>query len=68
MDAARARGVTITDLDGAYASAHDAFVEATLPDIIAAAEARGIAEAAKIVATFRANLAEWQVTNGAARA
>jgi TRAP-type C4-dicarboxylate transport system, periplasmic component len=60
LEAAHARGVAITDLGGTYAAAHDRFIEATLPDIIAAAEARGVGNAAEIVATFRANMAAWQ--------
>jgi len=53
------RGVTLTDLDGAYAAAFDRFMQGQRDRVLADAERRGVAEAGAIIDAFEANLERW---------
>ncbi|MFN4101424.1 MAG: hypothetical protein ACK4GT_16785, partial [Pararhodobacter sp.] len=54
------RGVTLTDLDGAYAEAFEAFMEGQRERLFADAERRGVADPGEIIDAFAANLERWE--------
>lgn len=54
------KGVVFTDLGGAYEEALKAFLVGYEERVIAAAEDRGVSDAAVVVAAFTENLAKWE--------
>ncbi len=60
LQAAEARGIPFTTLDGAYEAALAEYMATYAEEVIAAAAERGVANPEEIVATFIENLEKWQ--------
>ncbi|MFD1796966.1 hypothetical protein FQV27_15225 [Paracoccus aurantiacus] len=60
LAAAEEQGLTFTDLGGAYRQELDGFLSDYASRAAAKGEARGVADAAAIVAAFQDNIAKWQ--------
>ncbi len=60
IEAATERGITVTDLDGAYQAKFDEFMAGQLDFVYADARSRGVENPEEIVEAFMANIAKWQ--------
>ena len=60
IENAVSRGITVTDLGGAYQARFDEFMAGHIENVYRDARARGVENPEEIVAAFRNNLARWQ--------
>lgn len=60
VEAAKAQGITFTDLDGAYGDALAAYLDGFDATLAEKAQARGVENAAEIIATFLGNVDKWE--------